>query len=363
MNSINPTNIKKGGNPMSKKVSVVLILVAILLVSAPVLHAAAKVIKLAHLNPQTPFDVATAAVAAVFKNELEARTGGAINVEIYPSGTLGNERETMEQVKAGITQSYIASVGGIASFYPLIDITSLPFAYSSYEIGCELYDGPFGRDLAKDIQNKTGIRVLGFIPQGFFQFTNSKRPIKTPADMQGLKMRTMNNPLHMEFMNSLGAAATPVAWAEIYTALQTGVVDGQHNPITVINLGKIFEVQKYLTLSNHMAGLYVWVINDRWFNALNPAEKAAVQGAADAAVIAGRGIDRLVTATEKGLPALAAEMEIYTPTPEELAEFRKIAIPAAKKFFAQTLGQEGTRWVEKYLKAIEEIKKASMPSQ
>ena len=345
---------------MIKKVSVVLILVAILLVSAPVLQAASKVIKLAHLNPQTPFDVATAAVAAVFKNELEARTGGVLSVEIYPSGTLGNERETMEQVKAGITQSYIASVGGIAPFYPLIDITSLPFAYSSYEIGCKLYDGPFGRDLAKDIRDKTGMRVLGFIPQGFFQFTNSKRPIKTPADMKGLKMRTMNNPLHMEFMKSLGAAATPVAWAEIYTALQTGVVDGQHNPITVINLGKIFEVQKYLTLSNHMAGLYVWVINDGWFNALKPEEKTAVQGAAEAAVMAGRGIDRLVTATEKGLPALAAKMEVYSATPEELEKFRAIAIPAAKKFFAQNLGEEGTQWVEKYLSAVEEAKKASM---
>jgi TRAP-type C4-dicarboxylate transport system substrate-binding protein len=107
--------------------------------------------------------------------------------------------------------------------------------------------------------------------------------------------------------------------------------------------------------------LYVWVINDRWFNALKPAEKAAVQGAADAAVIAGRGIDRLVTATDKGLPALAAKMEVYTPTPEELAKFREIAIPAAKKFFAQTLGQEGAQWVEKYLKAVEQVEKASMP--
>ena len=345
---------------MFKKVSIVFILVASLIVLATSLPVAAKVIKLAHLNPQTPFDIATAAVSTVFKNELEARSGGEIKVEIYPNGTLGNERETMEQVKAGITQSYIASVGGIAPFYPLIDITSLPFAYSSYEIGCQLYDGPFGAGLAEDIRNKTGIRVLGFIPQGFFQFTNSKRPIKTPADMKGLKMRTMNNPLHMEFMKSLGAAATPVAWAEIYTALQTGVVDGQHNPITVINLGKIFEVQKYLTLSNHMAGLYVWVINDSWFNGLKPEEKTAVQGAAEAAVMAGRGIDRLVTATEKGLPALAAEMEVYTATPEELEKFREIAIPAAKKFFAQSLGEEGTQWVEKYLSAVEEAKKASM---
>ena len=346
---------------MNKTAFVVFIFIASLLVSATGSALAAQVIKLAHLNPQNPFDIATAAVSAVFKSEVEARTGGEIKVEIYPNGTLGNERETMEQVKAGITQSYIASVGGIAPFYPLIDITSMPFAYSSYEIGCKLYDGPFGQALAEDIRNKTGIRVLGFIPQGFFEFTNSKHPIKTPADMKGLKMRTMNNPLHMEFMNSLGAAATPVAWAEIYTALQTGVVDGQHNPITVINIGKLYEVQKYLTLSNHMAGLYVWVINDRWFNALKPEEKAAVQGAADAAVIAGRGIDRLVTATDKGLPALAAKMEIYTPTPEELAKFREIAIPAAKKFFAQTLGQEGTQWVEKYLNAVEEIKQASMP--
>ena len=345
---------------MFKKVCALVLVMAFMLMGTNAIYAAPKVIKLAHLNPQTPFDVATAAVAAVFKNELEARTGGQVTVEIYPSGTLGNERETMEQVKAGITQSYIASVGGVAPFYPLIDITSMPFAYNSYEVGCALYDGPFGDEFAEDIRQKTGMRVLGFVPQGFFQFTNSERPIKSPEDMKGLKMRTMNNPLHMEFMNSLGAAATPVAWAEIYTALQTGVVDGQHNPITVINLGKLFEVQKYITLSNHMAGLYVWVINDAWFNNLTPEEKTAVQGAADAAVIAGRGIDRLVTATEKGLPTLAENMEVYTPTAEELAKFQEVAIPAAKAFFAKTLGEEGTQWIDKYLAAIDDVKKSMM---
>lgn len=345
---------------MFKKICLLLLVLSLIVLGANVLYAAPKVIKLAHLNAQTPFDIATAAIAAVFKSELEARTGGAMKVEIYPSGTLGNERETMEQVKAGITQSYISSVGGVAPFYPLIDITSMPFAYNSYEIGCALFDGPFGKEFAEDIRKKTGMRVLGFIPQGFFQFTNSKRSIKSPADMKGLKMRTMNNPLHMEFMKSLGAAATPVAWAEIYTALQTGVVDGQHNPITVINLGKLYEVQKYITLSNHMAGLYVWVISDAWFNGLSPEEKAAVQGAADVAVIAGRGIDRLITSTEKGLPTVAAKMEVYTPTAEEIAKFREMAIPAAKKFFAKTLGDEGTLWIEKYLAAIEDVQKSMM---
>jgi tripartite ATP-independent transporter DctP family solute receptor len=236
----------------------------------------------------------------------------------------------------------------------------MPFAYGSYEIGCALYDGPFGKEFANDIREKTGLRVLGFIPQGFFQFTNSKHPIKSPEDMKGLKMRTMNNALHMEFMNSLGAAATPVAWAEIYTALQTGVVDGQHNPITVINIGKLYEVQKYVTLSNHMAGLYVWVLNDSFFAGLSPEEQAAVQGAATAAVIAGRGIDRIITATEKGLPTIAANAEVYTPTAEEIGQFRALAIPAAKAFFAETLGEEGTAWIEKYLAAIEDVKKSMM---
>lgn len=345
---------------MFKKVSILMLVFALAVTLGTAAFAESKVLKLAHLNAQTPFDVGTAAVAAVFKNELEARTGGAITVEIYPSGTLGNERETMEQVKAGITQSYIASVGGVAPFYPLIDITSMPFAYNSYEVGCALYDGPFGQEFAEDIRQKTGMRVLGFIPQGFFQFTNSKRPITSPADMEGLKMRTMNNPLHMEFMNSLGAAATPVAWAEIYTALQTKVVDGQHNPITVINLGKLYEVQQYVTLSNHMAGLYVWVISDAWFDGLTDAEKVAVKGAAQSAVIAGRGIDRLIVATEKGLPTLAEKAEIYTPTAEELQQFKDLAIPAAKAFFEESLGEEGMAWIDKYLAAIADVEQSMM---
>ncbi len=344
---------------MCKKMCTLLLVVSLLVVGTSA-FAGPKVIKLAHLNPQNPFDVGTAAVAAVFKSELEARTGGAITVEIYPNGTLGNERETMEQVKAGITQSYIASVGGVAPFYPLIDITSMPFAYGAYEVGCALYDGPFGKEFAEDIRQKTGMHVLGFIPQGFFQFTNSQRPIKSPADMKGLKMRTMNNPLHMAFMESLGAAATPVAWAEIYTALQTGVVDGQHNPITVINIGKLYEVQKYITLSNHMAGLYVWVINDAFFAGLSPEEQVAVKGAARTAVLAGRGIDRIITATEKGLPTIAENMDVYTPTAEELEQFKAAAIPAAKAFFAKTLGEDGAAWIEKYLAAIDDVKKAMM---
>lgn len=120
--------------------------------------------------------MATAAVAAVFKNELEARTGGQLSVELYPSGMLGNERETMEQVKAGITQSYIASVGGVAPFYPIIDITSMPFAYSSYEVGCALYDGPFGQEFAEDIRQKNRNARTGIYPAGVLSVYKLRTP-------------------------------------------------------------------------------------------------------------------------------------------------------------------------------------------
>ncbi|HRZ89705.1 MAG TPA: TRAP transporter substrate-binding protein DctP, partial [Spirochaetia bacterium] len=108
-------------------------------------------LKLAHLNPQNPFEVASAAMAEVFKSEVEANSNGRIKVELYPNGVLGKEPETMIQVKSGVVQSYISSSGGIAQFYPLIDVTNMPFAFSSYNVGYKVYDGAFGQALAKDI--------------------------------------------------------------------------------------------------------------------------------------------------------------------------------------------------------------------
>ena len=272
-------------------------------------------LKLAHLNPQQPYDVASAAMAAVFKSEVESKSNGQIKVEIYPDGVLGKEAETLIQVRSGVVQSFISSSGGMAQFYPLIDVTNMPFAFSSYNVGYKVYDGEFGKELAADIEEKTGFHVLGFGESGgFFAITNSKRPIKSPSDMKGIKLRTMALPLHQAIVKALGAYPSTVAWAEVYTSLQSGVVDGQMNPVSIIAMAKLQEVQKYITLTNHLYAPYVWVVNPKFYNGLPDQLKGVVDDAARTAIIAGRGLSRIIDSTDKGLPALAEKMQVYVPT-------------------------------------------------
>ncbi|RCW62217.1 DctP family TRAP transporter solute-binding subunit [Halanaerobium sp. ST460_2HS_T2] len=339
---------------MKKTLIITLILVMAITASLTAMAQDTKVLKLSHLNPQQPKEVATAAMAEVFKSMVESGTNGSIEVEIYPNGVLGNERESMEQVQSGVTQSYIASGGGMATFYPMFSIVNIPFSISNYSVAYEVYDGEFGQQMSADIEEKTGFKVLGFGESGgFFQLTNSERPIKTPADMEGLKFRTMTIPIHMEFMRSLGASPTPIAWAELYTALQTGVVDGQHNPIPIIKIGKLEEVQKYLTLTNHMYTPYVWVLNSDFYSSLTSEEQVVVDEAARVANLAGRGVNRLIEASDEGLPYLAEEMEVYKPTAEEMQMFKDAAIPASMEFIEEEYGEEGAQLAQDYLDAIE----------
>ena len=335
-----------------------IVLIAALLFTATVFAADTKVLKISHLNPQNPKEIATAAMTQVFKSMVESGTNGEVSVEIYPNGVLGNERESMEQVQNGVTQSYIASGGGMSIFFPLFSIVNIPFSITNYSVAYEVYDGPFGDELAKQIEEKTGFVVLAFGESGgFFQLTNSKKTVKSPDDMKGLKFRTMTIPIHMEFMRSLGASPTPIAWAEVYTSLQTGVVDGQHNPAPIIKIGKLEEVQKYLALTNHMYTPYVWVMNGDWFNALTAEQQSVIKEAARVANVAGRGVNRLIETSDEGIPYLATKMEVYKPTAEELQAFQDITIPASMAFIENEYKDEGKELAQLYLDAIEKAKK------
>ncbi|MBU0927901.1 MAG: DctP family TRAP transporter solute-binding subunit [Spirochaetes bacterium] len=314
-------------------------------------------LKLAHLNAQTPFEVASGAMAAVFKSEVEANSNGRIKVELFPSGVLGNEPNTLIQVKSGVVESYISSSGGMASFYPLIDVTNLPFAFSSYNVGYKVYDGAFGKEFAADIEAKAGFKVLGFGESGgFFAITNSKKPVRSPADMKGIKLRAMS-PIHQAIAKSLGASAITIAWAEVYTSLQTGVVDGQMNPISIITMAKFQEVQKYITLTNHLYAPYVWVINPKFYASLPADLQAVVSDAARTAIVAGRGLSRIIDATEKGLPTLAATMQVYVPTAAEMKQFRDLSVPAAREFIIDKNKADGEKWINKFFDAIAQAEK------
>lgn len=318
--------------------------------------AGPKVLKLAHLNPQQPFENATGAMAAVFKSMVEAGTNGSVQVTLFPAGQLGNERETMEQVKIGVVQSYISSAGGMAPFYPLYGVLDIPFAVPNYAVAWKVFDGPFGDYLKEDIRQATGFRVLGFGEAGgFFQLSNSKRPIETVDDMKGLKMRTMTLPTHQNLMKTYGAAATPIAWAEVYTALQTGVADGQHNPLPIVLLGKLFEVQKYLTLTNHIYSTYCWVMNDEFWNGLTDNEKDVINSSAITAIVAGRGLNRIIEGSDKGLPTIIDKgMKVNTPSPEAMEKFREMGKESAMSFIKENFGDKGLEIADLYLKAIDE---------
>ena len=336
-----------------KQILVVLALAFFVVAGFSSTALAAKTLKLHHLNKDDPFDNPTGAMATVFKSLVEAGTNGSVLVQTFPSGQLGKDKDVVQQVKAGVIQSGIHSVGGFASVYPLIGVLDIPFAFPNISKTYEVFDGPFGKKLAASIESKTGLHTIGFGDSGgFFHLTNSKRPIHTPADMDGVKIRTMGLDTHKAIITAMGGQPAAIAWSEVYTALQTGVADGQMNPIPIIAFAKFQEVQKYLTLSGHIFAPYVWVMNNDFWNSLTASEKEVVTYAAQSAIVAGRGMGRIIEASDRGLKELSKTLKVNTLTAAEKAEFKKVATPAVKKLIVEKFGAEGEELMNAFLKAV-----------
>jgi len=342
---------------VTKKLSLCLALCAAVLLLAQV-ALAAKVIKMHHLNKNGAFDNPSGAAAVVFKNLVETGTNGSVEVQIFPSGQLGKDAEVVQQVKAGIIQLGVHSVGAVGSVYPMISVLDVPFAFPNHAVAYEVLDGPFGQKLAGDITAKTGLKCLGFSDSGgFFQFTNSKRPIKTLEDMKGLKIRTMGLETHKQLVSSLGGQPVSIAWAEVYTALQTGVADGQMNPVPIVEFAKLYEVQKYLTITNHLFAPHVWLMNADFFNSLTPDEQKVVLSAAKTAIVVSRGIANSIEASDRGLPFLSTKMEVYTLPESEKERFRAASQPVIEKYLEDAFGDEGKAMLKDFLDAIKAASK------
>lgn len=328
---------------------------ALCLAATPAL--AQKVMRIAHLNPESPFESHSGAMASVFKSLVESGTNGSVTIELFPNGQLGKDDEVIQMVKDGLVESSINSAGGIAPHYELIGIFDVPFAFPNIAKAHEVMnlESEFGQLLAADIEEKTGVKVLGLLDSGgFFAISNSKRPITSVADMEGLKIRTMTLPTHEAIISSLGGQPTPLPWAEVYTALQTGVADGQMNPIPIIAFAKFQEVQDYLTITNHIITPYVWLVNAEFYDGLTDEERYVIDYAAKVAVDAGRGISRIIEASDKGLPALAESMNVNALGAAELEEFRTAAQPAVTALIAERFGEDGTVMLEAMLEAVKE---------
>ncbi len=313
-------------------------------------------IRLAHLNPEDPFASHSGAMAAVFKSLVESSSNGEIEVQLFPNGQLGKDAEVIEQVRAGLVESTISSSGGMAQHYPLVGVFDIPFAFPNIGVASRVIseESEFGQKFVADLEEKTGLEVLGLIDSGgFFAFTNSERPITSVDDMAGLKIRTMTLPTHEAIISSLGGQPTPLPWAEVYTALQTGVADGQMNPVPIIAFAKFDEVQQYLSVTNHIITPYIWTMNPDFYNGLSEEHRTLVNWASEVATEAGRSMSRVIEASENGLPALAAKMEVNVVPPEEQAKFAEAAQPAVRALIEEQYGAEGLAMLDSLLASIE----------
>jgi TRAP-type C4-dicarboxylate transport system substrate-binding protein len=220
--------------------------------------------------------------------------------------------------------------------------------FSSAEVAWRVLDGAFGKKLSEHCLKKTKLRNLAYGEVGFRNFTNSVREIRTPADMKGLKLRVQQIPLYVEMVKGLGGIPTPVAWPETPGALKTGVVDGQENPVAVIVSAKFYEMQKYMTLDQHVYGTGFMLINEAFFQNLSPEDRETIHRDAMIAQTAGRGIQQINSAA--GVAELAKRgLKIYKPTAAELQQFRAAAQPPVLAWL-KTAIEPG--WIEDAQKAV-----------
>ena len=222
-----------------------------------------------------------------FAKEVEKRTGGRYKIQPFYSGSLGAERESTEAVQLGTQELTFTSTGPVPNFVPEVKILDVPFLFRDYAHARAVLDGPIGQELLQKFDAR-GIKALAWGENGFRHMTNSKRPVYGPDDLKGLKMRTMENPVHVQAYKGFGIIPTPMAFSEVFTALQQGTVDGQENPLSVITSAKFEQVQKYLTLTGHVYSPCVFLMNKSSFDKLSAADKTAFLDAAKEGVKANR---------------------------------------------------------------------------
>lgn len=281
-------------------------------------------IKFAHVvNEKDAFHVA----ATKFKELTEKNSKGEITVNIFPNAKLGDERTLLERMKMGIVDSAIITTGPIINFVPAYGVVDLPFIFRNPEHAYRVLDGSIGKKLLVAME-PLGWKGLAFGERGFRNLTNSKQKVITPADVKGLKIRVMQNPVYVDSFKALGANAVPMAWTEVLTALQQGTVDGQENPLNVIVAFKLNEMQKYLSITRHAYAPAVILMSMKMWQKLNPAQQEIVQNAAQAAAEFERNWDNKMEDT--WLKDLQAKgMIVSNP---DLKSFREAVKPVYDKY-------------------------------
>ncbi len=214
-------------------------------------------------------------VAEKFKERIEQASNGDINVQIFHSKSIGNETEILQQIQMNTVQMGIITGGLFDTFDPVARVINYPFLFKDNEQADEILDGPLGAKILKSLE-RAGFKGLCFSENGFRNLTNNKHSVKRPDDIKGLKIRVMASALHRAIWQALGANPTPMPWP-IYTELEQGVIDGQENPLWVMEVYKFYEIQKYMTLTRHVYSPHIDVASLKWWKTLDANTQDLIQ--------------------------------------------------------------------------------------
>ena len=302
-------------------------------------------VKYSHSQPEDHF---TNLALLEMKKYIEEKSQGRLQLELFPNGQLGGDRQLIESVQMGTLEMCNSVTASFSSSSKAAMLFDLPFLFTSDEDAYKILDGEIGQAIIDQINKEAkGFRVMTFGVSGLRHITNSARPIHVPADLKGIKLRCMENPVHLDMFRALGANPTPMSIGEVYTALQQRTVDGQENPITNIYGYKFYEVQKYMSLTGHIYMPQLDIISTKFWNTLpDDLKKILEEGEfirRDAQRKFAKDYDNIA------LEAIKKTTTINDLTPEEVKQFRDLCAPIYDKY----KNNIGAELVDKVLKAIQ----------
>lgn len=311
-----------------------LVAAGLMLAAAFALPAAAqdiqeRVIRFGHLNNA---DHPVSFGVKRFGELVAAKSGGKLRVQEFPASTLGNEMQQQSALQGGVQEMSAPATTSLAGIVKEFGLVDFPFSVGSFAQADALLDGPLGQALIARLPEK-GLVALGYWDLGFRNVTNSKRPITRPEDLDGLKLRVIPNPVFLDTFKAFKANPVPMPFAELYGALESKAVDGQENPFAVILSNKMFEVQKYVSATNHVYAANIVLVSKRFWDKLSPAEQKIMNDAANET----RGYQRQVSraAAQKAVGELQAKGMAYNElAAAEQARMRQIAKPVTDRFLA-----------------------------
>ncbi|GGB48191.1 transporter [Lentibacillus populi] len=289
--------------------------------------------------------------ADIFTKLVKEKTGGSVDIKIYNSSQLGDERELVEGIQMGTIDGGIISAGLFASSYNVMEAFEVPFLFEDKEHALKVNNGEIGRGVLDKLESKAGLKALSIWEHGFRQITNSKKPIKKPEDMKGLKIRSPEVPTYSVALKTIGANPIPLSFSELYVALDRGVVNGQHNPLMHIEGQRFYEVQDYMTVMDFAYTPNILALSDNVWKKLSEEQQTALNEAAQET--AELWSEEAAEQNEEILKELEGKMDIVQRDEIDREAFKKIVVDKAYPEYEKDYGKEFVQFLEDVQAAAE----------